>query len=193
MKNLLLFGLLFYSALSFSQDQDSLTDRRAKIYFLDGRIPMNTRILEKWDDQDSITTKYSDWSSIYKVPKSEVHYIYYNGEHYLINEITCFQDTEKVRLNLSLYKKQTNIGWAALGVGTGALLSGFIINDIQTKRFNDGKVTLEGLEEWQDVIKVLTYAGYSFMLLGVGINIDASKYLKRGNIDITPVGIRVKF
>lgn len=192
-KAFILISLLFFSILLFSQNHDSLTYRKGEIYFLDGRKSLPTNILEGWENQDSITIRYSEYWPIREIPKSEVHYIYYNGEYHLINEITYFQDMERVRRNLALYRKQANLGWISLGVGTGALLSSFTIIDVQAKKFEDGKITLDEYDKNKEVAKVLTYAGYGLMILGVGIHIDAGKYLKRGNIDITPVGIRYNF
>ncbi len=189
----IIISLLFCGMLLFSQNQDSLSTRNDKIYFLDSQKFLTTNILEGWEKRDSITSKYSEWWPIREIPKSEVHYIYYKGEYHLINEITCFQDIERVRKNLSLYRKQTNLGWTSLGVGTGALLSSFILSDILEKKIKDGKITKDEYDDNRKVAKVLNYVGYGLMILGVGIHIDAGKYLKRGNIDITPVGVRVNF
>ncbi len=73
--------------------------------------------------------------------------------------------------------------------GVGLVLAGIIASEVQQNRFED---SLDP-DEFNDLPKIMNYAGYSLMLVGGMIKIGSYKFLERGSVDITPVGLRVNF
>jgi hypothetical protein len=188
MKNSLLILILLLGTISFSQAQSEAVVLSDTIYFLDGRKSMPTNILQGWEDREHFSTKRSFESEIIIIPKSEVHYIFNNEQFHLINETSPHDDIQRLRKNLQRYQKQSNLGWSFVGGGAALLLIGQISAESQANKLIDGKI-----DEINDLPKFLSYAGYGFIAVGAVISIDAGKFLKRGTVDITPVGVRVNF
>ncbi len=188
MKNSLLILILIFGTISISQAQREAVVLSDTIYFLDGRKSMPTNILQGWEDRDYVSTKRLAESEIINVPKSDVHYIYADGQFHLINETSSHDDIQRLRKNLQRYQKQSNLGWSFVGGGAALLLIGQISAESQANKLMDGKI-----DEINDLPKFLSYAGYGFIAVGAVTSIDAGKFLKRGTVDITPVGVRVNF
>lgn len=187
MKKLLItLFIMFFGLAAFSQTETTFIAPSDTIYFLDGQKKLITNVLQGWEDRESISTMYSSPSHITEIPKSEVHYIYTGGQFHLINETSHFDDINRLRKNLQRYQQQTNLGWSFVGGGAGLLLIGAISSEVQANKLIDGKI-----DEINDLPKFLSYAGYGLIAAGAVISIDAGKFLKRGTIDITPVGVRV--
>jgi hypothetical protein len=188
MKNCLLFIVMLFGIIAFTQAQREVVVLNDTIYFLDGRKSMPTGIMQGWEDRDNFQTIRSSVSEIVEISKSEVHYIYAGGQFHLINETTPLDDIQRLRKNLQRYQKQSNLGWSFVGGGAALLLIGQISAESQANKLIDGKI-----DEINDLPKFLSYAGYGFIAVGAVISIDAGKFLKRGTVDITPVGVRVNF
>ena len=178
-----------YTQTRVIKDTLQVIEETDTIYFLDGS-KSNVKIKEweenekivtgRWDDgQNKIVTREHD--------KSSIHYIYYDGEYHLVNDVSPEKNFARLQQNLLNYKQRSRSGMATLSWGVGLVLTGTIVAERQQSRFED---TLDP-DELNDIPKHLNYAGYGLMLVGGVIKVRSYQFLERGSIDITPVGVKV--
>ncbi len=177
-----------YSQARIIRDTVQAVEETDTIYFLDGS-KSNVKILE-WEDAETVV--FGRWDDgLNKMltrehDKSDIHYIYFEGEYHLINDVSPDNDLARLQHNLLEYKERSRSGMVTLSLGVGLVLTGNIVAEIQQSKFED----THDPDELSDTPKYLNYAGYGFMLIGGVIKIGSYQFLERGSIDITPVGLQ---
>ncbi len=172
--------LISFNHLSYGQ-----TAQNDTIYLFDGN-KIATSIFEGWEDSDRIRHRISNRHPVASFAKSNVFYIYASGEYH---EISPYDRHEQLRLNINAFQRVAGTGMLILGTGAGVVLLGNLLAEQQANRFRN---SLDP-DEITDTPKYLIYGGYALMFTGSMITVGSFRFLDRGSIDISPVGVRVNF
>ncbi len=168
----------FFFLASFGQTASMDT-----IYFSDGNI-IATKIFPGLEDSQRIFYQKSERHYLSSALKSDIYYIFTNGEYHLIGE---YDPIKQLKINLFKYKKQATIGVLFLGAGVATIFSGAILNEHQMNKNHDAFNTYSV----HDIPKYLNYSGLGMMFIGCIVTYKSFKFLERGSVDITPFGVRV--
>lgn len=159
------------------------TAQNDTLYLFDGEI-IATSIFDGWETSDRIRHRISNRHPVESVARSSVFYIYAAGKYH---QISPYDRHEQLSLNMQAFQNEARTGMMLLGAGAGVVLLGNLLNEQQQKRVR------ESLDpnDITDTPKYLNYGGYALMVVGSLVTVSSFRFLNRGSVDITPVGVRV--
>lgn len=166
----------YASEFAFEDQGNAAAD---SIYLFSGEV-IPTNIDSNWEDADFIMHRKDPNELFKRIEKEDTYYIYTDGEYHLITDIRADHELERLQNNLLEFNHQFRNGLLTLTVGTGMVLGSQLWIEQQA---SDGEIT--------DGPKYLNYAGYGIMILGGIFQVGSIRFLERGSIDITPVGVKV--
>ena len=119
------------------------------------------------------------------IKKEKIHYVYVESTktYHLINEVT----PKSINLKLHNYGKISKTSWGFILIGSTSILSGQLL--LEFTNFDD--LSLNEIENKTKISKNLGYLGYTFFIGAAIIQLYGLKYTK-DNVDITPVGIKIR-
>ncbi len=172
------FTLMSLCFVSFGQ-----TAQNDTIYLFDGNR-IATSIFDGWEDSERIRHRISNRDPVVSIAKSDVFYLYASGEYHQIN---VYDRHQQLRYNIQAFQREAQTGMMILGSGVGVVLLSKFMAEQQAKRYRESL----NPDDISDFPAYLNYGGYAIMLTGSLITVSSFRFLDRGSVDITPVGVRI--